>query len=283
MAPRILSLVKSKPGTLFEPFAGSAAVTLFAATKGTASRYEIGEILQPLADLWVLVITHPSKLSGRYRELWEPGVSSPEHYLEVRDSFNRTHDPAMFLYLMARCVKGAIRFNSAGHFNQSADKRRVGMHPDKMERNIRLASALLTGKTSVRFADYEELLREAGPNDLVYMDPPWQGTSTSRDTRYAQPLDLARLTTNLEFLNSRCVPYLLSFDGRCGDKTYGQELPEHLGLRRLDLPAGRSSQATLIGAEAHTVESLYVSPGLGARLQHGEVLEEEPSQLGLNL
>jgi DNA adenine methylase len=63
-------------------------------------------------------------------------------------------------------------------------------------------------------------------------------------------------------LNRRDVPFLLSYDGRCGEKLYGVELPESLNLNRIELNAGRSSQATLNGRTDVTVESLYVSNNL---------------------
>ena len=52
-------------------------------------------------------------------------------------------------------------------------------------------------------------------------------------------------------------------DASAGGKTYGAPLPESLGLTRLLLDAGMSAQATLSGRSERTVESLYLSPGLG--------------------
>jgi DNA adenine methylase len=45
----------------------------------------------------------------------------------------------------------------------------------------------------------------------------------------------------------------------CGDIVYGDALPDHLNVSRVLLNAGRSSQATLNGKVAVTVESLYLS------------------------
>jgi DNA adenine methylase len=146
-------------------------------------------------------------------------------------------------------------------FNQSQDKRRLGMRPDKMRREILGAHYLLRGKADAVVGDFEEVVARAQPDDLIYMDPPWQGTSGGRDTRYHQGLSRDRLVAVLESLNRRRIPWLLSYDGRCGAKTYGAPLPSELAMR-LELEAGRSSQATLNGVEAVTVESLYVSPTL---------------------
>ena len=134
----------------------------------------------------------------------------------------------------------------------------------------RLAEILHAHLHQVRVA-HTYRIRPHRSDDLVYLDPPWQGTSGARDTRYHQTLDLPRLLAQLDGLNRRAVPYLLSFDGRLGAKVYGDELPGRLALTRLELPAGRSSQATLSGRVADTVESLYLSPALLARLPRDAV------------
>jgi len=67
-------------------------------------------------------------------------------------------------------------------------------------------------------------------------------------------------------LNARDISYLVSYDGRTGDKVHGQQLPKHLNLHLVELEAGRSSQATLLGRNEVTIESLYLSPALTDRL-----------------
>ncbi|MBI2498258.1 MAG: hypothetical protein HYV75_10240, partial [Opitutae bacterium] len=62
------------------------------------------------------------------------------------------------------------------------------------------------------------------------------------------------------------ISYIVSYDGRTGSKTYGPPLPGYLQLDLVELHAGRSSQATLLGRNDETVESLYLSPALTARL-----------------
>jgi DNA adenine methylase len=94
------------------------------------------------------------------------------------------------------------------------------------------------------------------------MDPPWQGVSRGRDARYAQPLDLATFIAACERLNARGIRYLVSFDGRTGERAHGVALPSSLGLKRVALHAGRSAQSTLVGRDELTVESLYLSPAL---------------------
>lgn len=254
-------------GRFFEPFAGSAAITLAAASKNLSEQYIIGDKYDPLIKLWESIIYSPTEISDRYEHLWQSQLDNPkDFFLKTRDQFNIDNDPAKLLYLVSRCVKNSIRFNSEGFFNQSPDNRRLGTNPKRVRKEIEMASFLLAEKALLRKGDFLEVLEDVGPKDVVYLDPPWQGTSKKRDPRYAHLLDLEKLTKGIEFLNQKDVPFLLSFDGTCGAKTYGDELPKGLGLTKIGINAGRSSQATLLGKSDVTIESLYLSPALSKRV-----------------
>jgi DNA adenine methylase len=264
LAPRILAVTGPRRfRTVFEPFAGSAAYTLAAASRGLGDAYVVGDSLAPLVALWDRILTEPAGLADEYERIWRGQLTEggPEHYARVRREFNADGDPTKLLYLLARCVKNAPRFGPLG-FNQSPDHRRRGMHPAKMRRAIAGAAALLAGRTVTFAGEAEACLSVAGEHDLVYMDPPWQGTTEGTDKRYHQGFDRARLEALLGDLNARGVPWILSYDGRSGERTYGDPLPRELWGAHLELAAGRSSQSTLSGRAEHTIESLYVSPGL---------------------
>jgi|SRR5690554_341669 len=264
LAPKILDFVQHDvKGSVYEPFAGSAAITLAAASSQIGSGYVIGDKFSPLIELWSLIIDEPDYVADAYSKIWNAQLDDPKsHFLEIRKQFNSKQDPVQFLYLVARCVKNAIRFNGDGLFNQSADNRRLGMKPEKVLKEAYAISSLLKGKTKLVSGDFMDILKGAGPDDLVYMDPPWQGTSLKKDSRYAYLLDIDELISGLSDLNDRNVPYLLSFDGTCGDKSYGKELPSFLQLEKVGLNAGRSSQAILLGRDDVTIESLYISPAM---------------------
>lgn len=266
LACAILATVRTRPlRRLFEPFAGSAALTLAAARAGFAARFVIGDSLAPLIAVWREVLASPEALADEYERIWsEQKQADAGYFVRVRDAYNREGQPAALLYLLARCVKNSPRWNREGKFNQSADRRRLGMRPDRMRAALTGAHLLLRGRAEAIAGDFEATLARAGPEDLVYMDPPWEGTSGGRDTRYHRGLQRERLIAALVALNARGVPWLLSYDGRCGSKKYGSPLPPELGAARVELRAGRSSQATLNGVEATTVESLYVSRAAGA-------------------
>jgi len=266
LADEILAAVTNQRfRVLFEPFAGSAAITIAGAARNIADEYRISDTLTPLIVLWRAILDQPDVLADAYERVWTGQLDGDAiaHFNRIRDDFNAgAAEPALLLYLLARCVKNSPRFNKHGVFNQSPDKRRRGMRPSKMRHEISGASALLRGRARALAQPFERALTEATPADLVYLDPPWQGTSTGRDRRYLEGLDRERLELALAELHLRGVPVLLSYDGRCGDKTYGPPLPDRLGLVRLELHAGRSSQATLLGRTDETVESLYISASL---------------------
>lgn len=75
------------------------------------------------------------------------------------------------LYLLARCVKGSVRYGNNGQFNQSPDKRRKGTSPTNLARNIFRISNYLKNRTEFSSIDYREVLQMTNPGDIVYMDP----------------------------------------------------------------------------------------------------------------
>jgi DNA adenine methylase len=263
LAAKILAFVPEDRQILFEPFCGSAAISLAAAQIGKARSFHLNDSLPPLAALWSEIIEAPDAIADAYEKIWNAQLTEPRaYYDQVRTEFNRDQEPAKLLFLLARCVKNAVRFNARGEFNQSPDVRRLGTRPRRMRAQILGASKLLRGRTQVSSGDYEDAVRGATSRDLVYLDPPYQGTSRGRDQRYHQKLDRGRLIQDLESLVLRGVPLIVSFDGRLGDHHYGPELPSSLGLHRLEISGGRSSQATLNGKEVETFESIYLSPEL---------------------
>jgi len=282
LAAQILTLMPRGAGRLVEPFAGSAAITLAAAARDAFPRYVIADALAPLAQIWSLVLRDPERLSADYERLWQSQLDAPRQaYDRIRCEFNATGDPVRLLYLLARCVKGSVRFNAEGEFNQSPDNRRLGARPQTMRREIMGAHALLSGRAEARAADFRATLAEVTAEDVVYLDPPYQGISGGRDRRYFQGVALGDLVLELDRLNARGVPFFLSYDGSCGERTYGAELPQELGMVRIPMRAGRSTQSTLSGRAEVTVESLYVSPAAGAARARGEAAVRPARQMSL--
>lgn len=283
LAPRILQYFPADVRRLVEPFAGSAALSLGAAQSGKTRQFWLNDINAPLIDLWRSILYTPDALANRYALLWTAQLGQERAYYDlVRARFNLTQRPYYLLYLLARCVKAAVRYNAAGEFNQSPDNRRKGRQPESMRQDILAASALLRDGTMLTAEDYRAVLPRTTPNDLVYLDLPYQGVCATRDPRYFKGIDEDQFVCALADLNMRGIPYLLSYDGKTGktgSKQYGKALPSSLQLEWVELDAGRSSQATLLGRDDRTVESLYLSPALLEKLaiKHSQIVDAKPT------
>jgi DNA adenine methylase len=273
IAKYILPYFPSDVRCLIEPFCGAGAVSIAAAAHQLAEEFILNDLNTPLMDLWSEILDRPTILCDEYERLWiEQQPDQKAYFFQVREEFNKTQSPYQLLYLLARIVKGAVRYSSDGQFNQSADNRRSGMKPSTMRHNIYRVSALLRNKTTVKAIDFRQAIINARENDLIYMDPPYQGTSFTRDHRYFNGLSYDEFVDAIYHMNDLNLSFIISYDGITGEKAHGKLLPSNLQLQHLHIHAGRSSQATLLGNNQETIESLYLSPSLVCRLK-----SEKPS------
>lgn len=267
LAPQILSLFPNDgPVPLVEPFAGSAAISVASRHYGLASDIYLSDVNAPLIALWQAIIDEPAVVIEEYTEHWLAQQEDPRAYfLWARDEFNKSSDPVLLLYLLCRVVKAAVRYSKDGRFNQSADHRRLGARPSNMKTRIMEASRLMQG-AKVQNIPYESPLVDAVREAIVYMDPPYQGTTDVPDHRYLTGLKFDPFVNTLQNAVDNQVSFVVSYDVVTDDNKYGVPLPRELGLLHRHVEAGLSSQATLQGKKQLTVESLYISPALVERL-----------------
>lgn len=277
LAQKILHLFPKEKVRLFEPFAGSAAVSIAAAANGMVNQIVLNDANEPLMRLWSRIINNPDDLIATYKRLWnDQSGDERQYYDHIRGEFNKSHDPDYLFYLLARCVKASVRYNANGEFNQSPDNRRRGAKPETVAKHILGASRLFHGITVVRHGDFQKAIINANPTDVIYMDPPYQGVCGGRDNRYFAGLPFDGFVEALENMNRRSLSFIVSYDGRTGDKMYGNTLPNNLNLNHIEVSAGVSSQATLLGRNVETVESLYISPALVKRIGTSRIMKSQP-------
>lgn len=267
LAPQILRYMPRHFGRFAEPFAGMAAITIAVAQRQSAERFVVNDLNAPLVKVLRSAIETPDDLVRSYSDVWNEQFSYPggnvAHFYKVRNDFNAGNQSAAnMLYLLARCVKGSVRYGSNGLFNQSPDKRRFGTKPETLAQNVYAISYMLKGRAEFHSTDYREILKDARRGDIVYMDPPYQGVCSTRDSRYFSGIDFGSFVEAIDDLNSRGIDFLISYDGTCGEKHYGEDLPKELGLHKVLLKAGLSSQSLLLGKKNITYEALYISRGL---------------------
>lgn len=266
LAPQIMQYMPERFDRLIEPFAGMAAISVAVAHGKRTDNFYINDLNAPLINMLEEAVEHPQKLIDDYSSVWNEQFSYDDHvqhFYTVRDRFNSGDEtPANMLYLLARCVKGAVRYGKNGNFNQSPDRRRHGTNPETLAPNVYAISNLLKGKTTFSSYDYHQVLDMAKPGDLVYMDPPYQGVSNVRDNRYFAGVPFEEFSEAIKVLDKKGIDYLISYDGECGGKEYGEQLPEDLHCQKVMLNAGLSSQALLLGKKSTTFEALYISEAL---------------------
>lgn len=271
IAPFILKYFPRRFNRLIEPFAGVAAISIATAVRGNTNSFYLNDINKPLMGLLEAVINSPSDLIRNYEKLWlqqfKYNDQHTEHFYKVRNEFNEGNTaPENMLYLLARCVKGSIRYCKNGRLNQSPDKRRHGTNPKNIAKNVNAISNLLKNKTIFSTLDYREVFELARQGDILYMDPPYQGVTNVRDHRYLSGVDFNDFVDSLEVLNKKNIDYIISYDGTCGKKVYGEKLPKHLMCKKILIHAGISSQSTLLGKKEITLESLYISKNIASYL-----------------
>jgi DNA adenine methylase len=263
LADQILRYFPNEFHRLIEPFAGSAAISVASAFYYKANKFIINDVNQPLIALWNEIINNPTQIIRKYYDIWNEQIGNEEeYYYHIRTKFNETKQPEYLLFLLAKCVKAAVRYNTMGEFNQSPDKRRLGRNPQMMREDILRVSHLLKNKVELYSTDYSSILDKATEYDLIYMDPPYQGTGMNGGFNYAGNIDFDDFIISLYCLNKKNVPFILSFDGRTENKTYGRPLPDELNLTKIEINAGRSTQATLLNRKEYTYEAIYLSPSL---------------------
>lgn len=263
IAPQIIERCQlSSINCVVESFAGTAAITLALLHLGIVDNAVINDKNEHIYLLWKEIHDNPSQLCDLYEYHWSSQLSDPKGYfIDMRNKLNNEYAPEVFLYILARIVKGAVRYSQKGRFSQSCDNRRLGMKPDKMRQNILSVSRLIKDRVSIQNLCYtdKDLYTSDGANTLVYLDPPYQGVSFTADKRY---IDGVAYEDFSNFLEKRLIhnPHIvISYDGMVGDRVVGKMLPETLPLDHYFINAGKSAQETLIGRSATTFESLYIS------------------------
>src|SRR5271170_4517193 len=137
LAGEILRLFPDNFDRLIEPFAGSAAITIASAYYFKANHFVINDINEPLTNLWHTIINDPQIIIKASHDIWHGQLGDEDqYYYQIRETFNETKQPEYLLFLLAKCVKAAVRYNSQGGFNQSPDKRRLGRNPIMMRDDI---------------------------------------------------------------------------------------------------------------------------------------------------
>lgn len=158
---------------LVEPFAGSCAVMMNTDYRA----YLVADINPDLINLYRQIKEHTRPFIVVAASLFNQNTSG-ESYYAVREAFN--HNPALplleraahFLYLNRNGYRGLCRYNRRGEFNIPFGNYSEPYFPlAEIE-----AFAEKAQRATFICADFRETLRLTKAGDVVYCDPPYDGT-----------------------------------------------------------------------------------------------------------
>ena len=100
-----------------------------------------------------------------------------EHYIEIRNRFNKNHNSLDFLFLNRSCFNGMIRFNKKGDFNVpfcKKKKRFSKSYITKITNQIKkIQNIIINNDYNFINCSFKDIIKKASYNDLIYCDPPY--------------------------------------------------------------------------------------------------------------
>lgn len=247
----IISHFPERIKTYYEPFCGGCSVTrTLIESNIRTERIVCSDLNRDLISLWQKIKEDYESISKAYALMWNemnllPTQEEKRFYYEgVREKFNSTRDPHLFMFIMRTTTNGMPRYNSKGEFNNSFHITRNGIAPERLSGILKEWSELLN-KANVEFVcqSYDAITPEK--DDFVYMDPPY-GNS---DGMYFGKFDKNRFFGYVKNLDCPCA---VSYH----DKEY---VPEGIFDKEIRIMSGNSSFRRIITGERDSViyEKLY--------------------------
>jgi DNA adenine methylase len=177
LAPAITQYLQSTGGRYFEPFLGGGAMALHLGFNDMV----LNDIIPDLAATYLCLRDDALSLAQAVYQLGQWGTSEEDYYLVRATEPDDFEDMACrLLYLNAHCFNGIWRTNRSGKMNVPYGKKADRITDSFIER-LGSASEALQG-AQIHNKDFEPVLKRAKRGDLVYLDPPYDGTFTD----YAQ-------------------------------------------------------------------------------------------------
>lgn len=106
-------------------------------------------------------------------------IGDDKYYYEVRDRFNKEHNPLDFLFLNRSCFNGMIRFNRKGEFNVPyghKNNRFAKAYVTKIVNQVKYVEDMIKENNwSFICQSFEDTIKNAPKNSFIYCDPPYIG------------------------------------------------------------------------------------------------------------
>lgn len=257
-ASEIIKHFPNEMNVYYEPFVGGGSIMRTLLESNIKFNHVVcSDINEGLINLWKSIKERPNDVVEHYSYLWnlmnvnDDKEAKKRFFENIRDRYNKEHNPLDFMFIMRTTTNGMPRYNSKGEFNNSFHVTRDGINPLSLVNIVHEWSELLN-KHNVEFrcCSYEEI--KPNENDFLYLDPPYANTKGM----YFGGFDNTKL---FEWMRNLPCPYLLSYDGRSGEVDNTFEVPKDLYTEHLYIRSGNSSFKRVIGKSNDSIvyESLY--------------------------
>ena len=180
LVPWIHSVIPSDfTGTWIEPFMGTGVVGFNLASEqatfGDTNPHVI-RFYEAIQQQDISAKSVRQFLESEGIKLEQQGES---YYYDVRDRFNKHHDPLDFLFLNRAGFNGMIRFNQKGGFNTPFCRKPSRFAPPyitKIVNQVAHIEMLMARKSFVfQCQSFDLVIEQAQQGDLIYCDPPYIG------------------------------------------------------------------------------------------------------------
>lgn len=245
-AETIVSYMPQQFNNYYEPFLGSGAVMaelLYSDGAKLMPHFQKAygsDILPFLVDIFILAKENPELLTEYYkREITEYYLSPEKKYNEIREDFNKNHNPYDFLLLSRTCYSGVIRFRKSDGYMSTPRGPHSPIKPEIFEKRVLQWHELLK-KASFYCESYNEAMSKPQKGDVVYCDPPY--THSQSIIYGAQDFKIDELWGKIEECKSRGVKVMLSINGMRDSQKKDISItpPEGLFERKLYIDCGTS-------------------------------------------
>lgn len=245
-AELIVSYMPPQFNDYYEPFLGSGAVMAELLNADSSKLFphfnkaHASDILPFLIDIFNLVKDEPNKLTDYYkREIEEYYLNPDDKYNEIKDRFNRHHNPYDFCLLSRTCYSGVIRFRKTDGYMSTPRGPHKPISPEAFKKRVALWHNLLQ-KVDFQCESYISAMDKAKEGDVVYCDPPY--THSQSIIYGAQDFNIDTLFQKITECKQRGVKVILSINGMKNSKKTDISVtpPDGLFERKLLVNCGTS-------------------------------------------
>ncbi|PIS27175.1 MAG: DNA adenine methylase [Candidatus Marinimicrobia bacterium CG08_land_8_20_14_0_20_45_22] len=181
LVPWIQLLVPEVKGRWIEPFFGTGVVAFnsgFQKALLNDINPHIIRFYQAIKDRKITPESVREYLERESKLLAEADDKGYAHFRFIKDRFNEQHAPLDFLFLSRAGFNGMMRFNKKGKWNIpfcQKPERFSKSYITKIVNQVNKVACLIQLEWIFTAEPFEQTILKAGPDDIIYCDPPYIG------------------------------------------------------------------------------------------------------------